>query len=354
MQNSPLLPHHEAAGARLVGDRLLTYGHVPSEYRAARESAALFDATTRGAIQATGPEAGAFLHRLTANPVRGLPVGGGNSNLLLTGKGKVQHTFDVARTSEHAYQLSTPPGCAGALQAALDMYLFSEELELADMTEQHAPIELCGPQAYAIATTALGSPLPTEDHAHRQVSGTLVTILERMGQPGIRLDPGPEGVVDLWTRLVTAGAQPAGLVAQDSLRAETGTAEWGRDVDENVYPQEARLEAAFSLEKGCYIGQEVVAKIDTYGGLNKRLELLRVDGDDPVPPGTRLFKDDGGEWRDLGLTTTWAYSFALDGGVVLAYVKRKHQEVGTIFRLGDGPATGTIIDLPVQPSGQSQ
>lgn len=354
MQNSPLLPRHEAAGARLAGDRLLTYGNVPAEYRAAMESAALFDTTNRGAIQATGPEAGAFLHRLTANTVRGLPIGGGGQNLLLTGKGKVQHTFDVARTSEHAYLLSTPPGGAGGLQAALDMYLFSEELELNDVTDRHAPLELCGPQACAIAAATLGADLPAGEHAHLDVDGTRVTVLESMGQPGVRLDPGPEGVVDLWTRLTEAGATPAGLVAQDSLRAETATAEWGRDVDENVYPQEARLEGAFSLEKGCYIGQEVVAKIDTYGGLNKRLELLCVDNDDPVPPGTRLLKNEDDEWRDLGLTTTWAYSFALDSGVVLAYVKRKHQEVGTVFRLGDGPATATIISLPAQGPGQSR
>ena len=81
-----------------------------------------------------------------------------------------------------------------------------------------------------------------------------------------------------------------------------------------MYPQEARLESAFSLDKGCYIGQEVVAKIDTYGGLNKRLVALKVSHDDPVARGTRLFRLDEGEWRDLGVVTSWAYSFVLDTG----------------------------------------
>ena len=90
-----------------------------------------------------------------------------------------------------------------------------------------------------------------------------------------------------------------------------------------------------------------MAKIDTYGGLNKRLCALAVDRDDPVAPGTRLWREDGGEWRDLGVVTTWAYSFARDGGVVLAYLKRRHQERGTRFRIGDGPAVAEVLEVPV-------
>ena len=136
----------------------------------------------------------------------------------------------------------------------------------------------------------------------------------------------------------------------DILRVEAGAARAGDDVDDTIYPQEARLERAFSLDKGCYIGQEVVAKIDTYGGLNKRLVALSVSHDDPVPRGTRLFRqtEEGGEWRDLGVVTSWAYSFELDTGLVLAYVKRRHQAPGTSFRLGDGPAEATVVALPVR------
>ncbi|MFT5197745.1 MAG: folate-binding protein YgfZ [Planctomycetota bacterium] len=117
------------------------------------------------------------------------------------------------------------------------------------------------------------------------------------------------------------------------------------DIDDTIYPQEANLQDAFSLTKGCYIGQEVVAKIDTYGGLNKRILLLKAP-DSPVAAGTRLMRQTAGpdsEWRDLGVVTTWTYSFATDHGVVLAYVKRKHQAQGTEFRLGDGPDTATIL-----------
>ena len=75
------------------------------------------------------------------------------------------------------------------------------------------------------------------------------------------------------------------------------------------------------------------------------IERLVGDHDDPVAPGTRLLREDDGEWRDLGVVTTWAYSFARDGGVVLAYLKRRHQEAGTRFRVGDGPATAEVLEV---------
>lgn len=353
LNTSPLQAHHQRSGARLTppdhGSTLLTYGDVPAEYRAGSESALLLDVSTRGALRLTGSDAASFLQRITANDVRGLSPGEGCSNLLLTGKGKVVSTFDLSVEEEGQILVSTPPGCAPGLAEALDMYLFTDDVELADVTEEHAPLEICGPRAAEVVTAALGSAPPEGLHEHALVDGVRVTCLPVAGGPGWRMDAGPGGAESLWLRLIGAGAVPGGLVARDGLRVEAGAAEWSRDVDDTVYPQEARLEGSFSLDKGCYIGQEVVAKIDTYGGLNKRLHALRVDHDDPVPPGTRLMREQDGEWRDLGVVTSWAYSFALDGGVVLGYVKRKHQDTGTEFRLGDGPGKASIVGLPLRP-----
>ena len=351
--NAPLLDDlHRAAGARLAGapPRPLTFGDVPGEYAAARAGAALFDRTDRGSVRVTGGEAAAFLHRLLANAVRTLAPGQGNRNLLLSSKGKVLFDFELA-VGEGGVDLSTTPGSAARLIQALDMYHFTEDVAFEDRSQEVAPLELVGPRADALAAEVLAGELPAADHAWRELrlgdAPVRVTRLAVAGWPGLRLDAGPMRAAALWNALVAAGARPAGRVVHDSLRAEACAAEHGVDVDDSIYPQEARLEPAFSLEKGCYIGQEVVAKIDTYGGLNKRLCTLAVEHDDPVAPGTRLFREDDGEWRDLGVVTTWAYSFARDGGVVLAYVKRRHQEPGTRFRIGEGPATAEVIEVPL-------
>jgi len=359
VQRSVLLDAHRAHSARLsAGDppRLLTYGKVPEEYRAAIEAAVLFDETDRGCLAVRGPDAAAFLHRLLANDVRGLAPGVGNRNLLLSPKGKVLEDFDLApEASGHtggAFLLSTPPGRAAALAERLDTYLFADQVELVDLTGEHAPLALSGPAAARVVHAVLGVDPPARPHAPLEVAfegarGRLAG-LPVAGSPGWRVDLGPRAAPRLWAALAAAGATPAGIVVRDILRVEAGRALWGEDVDESVYPQEARMQDAFSLEKGCYIGQEVVAKIDTYGGLNKRLCGLSVDSDEPVARGTRLYREDGGEWRDLGLVTSWAYSFALDTGLVLAYLKRRHQEAGTEFRVGEGPLRARVVELPVR------
>lgn len=356
MRGSILLPRHEARGARLAdqpqGPVALTFGNVPAEYRAGVEGAALLDDTDRGRVAARGGDARDFLHRLLANDVRGLAPGQGNANLLLSAKGKVLFGFDLARRDDGA-ALTVGPGQAPELLAALDRYLFSEDVALADETESAAPLGLCGPRAREVLAAVAGELPELAPGAWAEVAwrgGPLaVAAVEVAGSAGLSADAGPARAGELWDALVEAGASPVGLAARDILRVEAVRPAFGRDVTEDVYPQEAGLEGSLSLAKGCYVGQEVVAKIDTYGGLNKRLLPLRVSHDDPVPAGTPLVEDEGGEPRQLGVVTSWAYSFAQDGGVVLAYVKRKHQDVGRTFRLGDGPATATVLAAPLRP-----
>ena len=334
-----------------LGTEVLTFGAVPDEYAGATSAAALFDATTRGRVRVSGPDAAAFLHRITANAVRTLAPGGGGPNLLLNAKGKILHVFDLCCGGE-SFELSTHAGRTAALIAELDKYLFSEKVVLSDASQDYAPLETCGPRSREFVERVCRLEPPAEFGAHREGPtpfGPLrVVRCAVAGSDGLRLEARPEQALALWQALLAAGAVAAGRITRDILRIEAGAAEWGSDIDENVYPQEARLERAFSLDKGCYIGQEVIAKIDTYGGLNKRLVGLRIPHDDPIPRGTPLFRSEEGEWRELGLLTSWCYSFALDTGLALAYVKRRHQEPGTRLRIGDGPHEGTLVELPVR------
>ena len=171
----------------------------------------------------------------------------------------------------------------------------------------------------------------------------VVELVPIAGSPAGAFSLEPALLPALWDDLCAAGASPCGLVARDALRIEAGRARFGVDFGEDVYPQEARLEDAFSLSKGCYIGQEVVAKIDTYGGLNRLLVGLRIDHDAPVPHGTRLMQHEESDWREVGTTTSWTYSLALGTGLALGYVKRKSSGAGTSLRLADGPASASIV-----------
>jgi len=356
MEQSALLEQHLARGARLA-DRLeapghaapLSFGDVPAEYEAARTRCGLLDVTDRGALVVRGADASDFLHRLLANHVKSLAPNEGNRNLLLSPKGKVLHEFELVRRAEH-FDVSAPPGRAEPLRTALETFHFSEDVSLEPRTANHAPLELSGPGARTVLENALGAaPLPRREYEWSDTTWRgrelRIALLPVAGAPGFRLEVAPERVIELWECLVTSGARPCGLAARDSLRVEAGSPLYGLDIDENVYPQEAGLESAFALDKGCYVGQEVVAKIDTYGGLNKRLLVLRIDHSDPVARGTGLFDSSEGERRELGMITSWAYSFLLDTGLVLAYVKRRHQEPNTVFELASG-GRATVVPPP--------
>jgi len=353
---SPLLPRFRARGVRLAErpeapghDAPLAFGDVPAEYEAARKGCGLLDTSDRGRVTIDGPDATDFLHRLLANHVKTLRPGSGNANLLLSPKGKVLFDFELARHAEH-YELSTPPGRAAQLAAALERYHFAEKVRVTDTSAGHAPLELAGPSADPLVARIAGTRIELAPHAWRALpwrGGELV--LTALGPGAWRLDAGPARALELWDEVAGAGATPCGLVVRDSLRVEAGRALAGVDVDDNVYPQEAGLGEAFALDKGCYVGQEVVAKIDTYGGLNKRLLVLRIDHSDPVRRGTKLLLAEDGEQRELGLVTSWAYSFALDTGLVLGYVKRHHQAPGTAFDL-EGGGRATIVPPPLASS----
>ena len=333
---------------------ILTHGDVPKEYASATEGWALFARSNLPLVRIEGGEAQAYLTRILAGDTRGLEEGASQRNMLLSPKGKVLHLFDLTRT-ENGFRAIPAPGGAAGLMQGLDMYHFGEDIQWHDASSEGLVLEVLGPKAQSGLETTLQVSLDANsgqrtlaDWDGGQVE---VTPWSVAGHPGWRLIVAPDGALSLWQALTQGGAQPAGLVVFDSLRAESGFAVWGVDIDDSVYPQEARLDDAFSLTKGCYIGQEVVAKIDTYGGLNKRLMLLTLSDDDPVAPGTRLLEAGAdGEPRDLGVITTWAYSFALDRAVVLGYVKRKHQALGTQFALAESDRSATIVEFPAAPA----
>jgi len=357
MNSSPLLPAHRARGARLAArpeaprsDTVLTFGDVPAEYRAGLEETLLLDACDAGRLRVSGREAGPFLQRILANDVRSLEPGRGAANLLLSPKGKVQHLFELLAREDGYLLLTGPDDAASRLRDSLDTYLFGEDVTIGVETADSARLELVGPGSGEVLSRALDAPPPELEGSHVELSvaGEPVYLVaaRRYGSPAHLVEAGPAGVAELWDRLAEAGARPGGLVARDSLRVEAAAGLPGLDVTEDVYPQEARLEHAFSLAKGCYVGQEVVAKIDTYGGLNKLLCVLALEGDGPLPAGTRLLGTGEDEGRDLGLVTTWAYSFALDGSAALGYVKRRHQEPGTVL-LADG-RRATVLAPPLR------
>jgi folate-binding protein YgfZ len=167
---------------------------------------------------------------------------------------------------------------------------------------------------------------------------------EETGEEGYDLWVETAGLVRLWERVRAAGARPVGREAWDVLRLEAGKVRYGVDVDASTLLLEAPLDGAYSLNKGCYLGQEVVARITYRGHVNRKLVGFRFDDARTPRPGARLTV----AGKEVGRITSAAVSPALRKALALGFVRREHGEPGTRVEAdgADGPLTAEVAALP--------
>ena len=155
----------------------------------------------------------------------------------------------------------------------------------------------------------------------------------------------PEDALALWTALTDSGAAVAGLRTYDILRVEAGTPLYGRDIDETNLPQETgRTHLAVSFTKGCYIGQETIARIRTYGHVNRSLVGLKLAGEQAAPPGSLVYRDG----KEVGRITSSVVSPRFPGALALAYLRRGNESPGVAVEV-DGTAerrSAEVVGLP--------
>ena len=335
------VPAPEGGGAALPA----SHGDPAAERASVDAGAGLLDHTARGRVLVTGADAVDLLQRMLANDVKALASGRAAPNLLLTPKGRVRFAFTLARGAS-GLELWTAPGQGAALAAALDQFVFAEDVGLADESDGAAPLALVGPRADALVADVAPDAAGLEPGAWATSGGITVARETVLGRPGWRLDAGAEGVAALWTALVEAGATPLGLDARETLRIEAleplAGVELSTDEDAAPYPQEARLDDAFSLAKGCYVGQEVVAKLDTYGGLNRRLHAFACAAGEAVAPGTPILTATG---DDAALLTSVCDPVGSDAPAALGYLKLRHADAESFTAGPAGPAL-TVLSGP--------
>jgi folate-binding protein YgfZ len=285
---------------------------VESEYRAAIDGCAVFDASDRDQLRVTGSEAVSFIQGMVTNDVEALAVGGSCYAALLTVKGSM---VGDARLLKRAGELviDTGPGRGPTVKDFLGKYLISEDAELHDAPEL-AVLSLVGPKAREVAAK-----IPNE--------GELVS---------------PLGGVDLLIKREQLGAVLASLsdvprlsaATLEVLRVEKLVPLFGVDMTEVTIPLEANLDHAINYKKGCYIGQEVIARATYRGQMNKKLVQLLVG--DAVPERKAELKQ--GE-RKVGWITCVVKSVKHGQHLALGYVHRDFLVPGTKFELGSGTAT---------------
>jgi tRNA-modifying protein YgfZ len=328
------------------------------EYTNAHQRAVLFDVSDRGKLEVSGPDAAKFLHNMCTNDVVNLASGAGREALLTTGQAKiVAHVF-IYHAHKGDFWLDAGPGMGEAVYKHLDHFHVAEQFELADRTQEWAQFHLAGPKATEVLGRALGEEPPALlelEHVMRSVGSKISMPIRRhdaLGLLGYDLLCPRDQVGVACHALVTAGAAPADMETYHVLRVEAGMPLFGVDIDASNLPQEVgRMEQTVSFTKGCYIGQETVARIRTYGHVNRTLVGLKLGSDKVVAAGAKLVRDGA----EVGHVTSSVLSPQLGRAIALAYVRRGSQEPGTALAVeAEGNRwTAEVVSLPFGAGGGS-
>ncbi|HWM89921.1 MAG TPA: glycine cleavage T C-terminal barrel domain-containing protein [Thermoanaerobaculia bacterium] len=305
---------------------------IEEEYRALREGAGITELSWRGGLELLGPDRLRFLHNYVTCDVKGLAPGMGAYGFFTSPQGRILSDA-VLLAQEDRLWVEVDEDQKEPVAAHLRKYILADRVEVRTLDDMR-PVLVLGPGAEAVLGTDLSSLDAPWRHARITVHGTEVVVQRRglSGVPAWTLWVSASEAVLLAKRLVAEGARPVGFEALEVLRAEAGIPRFGQDFGPDNFPQETGIEEAVSYTKGCYLGQEVVARIHYRGGVQNVLRGLVFDEGEPRQ-GAALIHDG----REAGRATTVVRSLALNQIVGLGILHRR-VEPGTRVAVEGGGA----------------
>jgi folate-binding protein YgfZ len=365
----PLEESHRRAGARFVegGGSVLpaSYGDAAAEYEAVRGGGAgLFDLSARGRVEVSGGEAVMFLNGMLTNDVAKLEEGAWMHAAFPNPQGRLLASTRVLRDGGR-FLFDTEAATHPAVLKHLERFTLAGDFRVRDLTAETVLLSVQGARAAELVGAAAG--FVAAEAARARVTrvpfgGGEVTVIRatHTSEDGFDLFADAAGAESLWDALVRAGARPAGHEALEVLRVEAGVPRYGPDAsDANVVLEVVDEAEAVSYTKGCYAGQEIIARIHWRGHVAKRLAGVVFERDAETPPDARLRESAGG--REAGRITSQVFSPRLRARVGLALVKYDFLAPGTGLKVFDGDAevsAARVAELPLvrgswyaQPSG---
>lgn len=328
------------------------YGDWLVEHRAVRHSVGLADLSHRGRVRVTGEDRVKWLQSIISNDILPLTVGQGLYSSFLTHKGKMLTYFRCYLFANSVLLEDVGEIGETTFQALRKFLLYGTKAKMENCAESWGLLLVSGPKATQVVRSAFGvdvHDLRPVNFVSAQIGGqpALVIRTEETGEEDLEILLPSDAIVTTWERLMEAGGphgiKPVGSQAREVLRLEAGIPKAGPDLNEEIVPPEANLEGkAFSLTKGCYPGQEVVARMDTYGNVRRHMVGL-VLKDSVVPPhGAKLFSGD----REVGWISSAALSPQLKSVIAFGFPLRDFATPGTTLSID---ISGTRHEATVRP-----
>ncbi len=326
------------------------------EITSARTAAAVFALADRGLVEVRGNDRVRFLQGQLSNEVAALDPSGARSGchaLVLTPQGRIVADVHVLARPD-AFWLETDLAAVTALIVRLEKYVIADDVQIADRSGDWARFGVEGPRASSVVSTAAGRAVAIEPDAWAALSvagaDTIVAAFGWSGETALQMlvpIAQREAVANaLEAAARTAGAKVSSAAVLEVLRIEAGVPRYGAELGEQTLPAEARLvESAVSFTKGCYTGQEIVARMQSRGRVGHLLVglVFGPDADHLPAPGTALLRDGAKN----GEVTSVALSPAA-GPIALGFVRAAHAESGSRFELPNG-SQATVVTLPFVP-----
>jgi folate-binding protein YgfZ len=296
-----------------------------------------------------GKERAEFVNRMATNDARRIDATTGVAAVLPTAKGRIVDFVRAFARGDDVVLLGSE-GHGAALVAWLSKHVVMEDLAIEDRSAAERTFLLLGPRARSVVQQTLG--VTVADVAggfsvvHAEFGGARIAVLGT-GEPplhGVELLVAADAAGGLFASLCDAGLAPIGDQAFEQVRVELGIPAFGRELNENVNPLEASLLPAVSFTKGCYIGQEVVARLSNYSKVQRRLVGAKFPSSVDPAQVNEIFWD----LLRIGHATSAARSPRLDATLALAFVKTEYAKAGTpVYTVvGGEPLHGTLADVP--------
>jgi folate-binding protein YgfZ len=330
-----------------------TYGDLLTEYKAARDGAAVHDSSYVGRVKGTGEDVLDLIHRLSTNAVVSLEAGQGAPTVLTTDRGRILDLVTVLNLGDYILLL-TGPQARDTVIEWIDKYTIVDDVEFEDVTSSTAMLSVIGPKAQDILGGLAGIEL--DSFAPHQSAKVVIAGVESYVVRRDLVDlPRFEVVVQghdseiVWQEIIGAGAIPIGLEASEVLRVERVLPGHDRELGESYNPLETGLWGTISFTKGCYIGQEVIARLDTYQKVQKHLVSLKLSPGTVLVEGAKLTRDG----REVGLVTSLAQIPSTAELIALGYV-RKEVEADSELGLDGSDDTPAQVGSHVLPFGPGE
>mgnify|MGYP000099486599 FL=1 len=326
---------------------VVSFGNDPAAIVATKEGVALYDRTHWGRIQISGSDRLRFLHNQSTNNFNILKPGQGCDTVFVTSTAR---TIDLATAyaTEDAILLLVSPNRRRQLLDLLDRYIFPmDRVQLTDLTDTTVAFSLLGPESTQLLAKIGVSELENQPYAtHKSIKpppyqggdegGVRVAVGSGLATPGYTLIAPASDAAKLWDELVKAGAVPMGDRVWEQLRIQQGRPAVDFELTDDYNPLEARLLHTITYDKGCYIGQETIARLNTYKGVKQQLWGVQLSG--AVEPGTAITIGEEKVGKITSFTETESGFFGL------AYIRTKAGGEGLKVQVGE--IFGEVVNVP--------